>query len=765
MTESRSIPMLHFDDGSRIMIEGASSPSSDPSAPYPNINDANSNGRGKVPLELYYEIGRVAEEVVGKLDWTIAASRGRLLRRVTSSIKGDSKCEEHDVMNKSSEADDGFLCRIALQFPDELLVDASEVCWLMEEAISGVYKNKLMSQLDVFAEDEVEIPLKQELKDEIKKHVSQPPLVFILGDTTYGSCCPDDVAAQHLNANVLVHYGYACLSSPTENIPVVYCFGVSRLAIGIGGKYNSSGRVVIDENIWEDCVEKVLENIDEQHVELNEGKKATKDMKVEDEELNESRKRKILLLYEVKYHHVMENLKVKLERTGKVSVVLGTIPKQQLNIKGLKQSRRGCTTSDGGCEGGSCSAGASNPPTDDCCKSVGLPANEEVEKSGKQTCVISGGSVCIAETKLDARENGVAPHSNDASREGRQQFYVPRTIGGLEIPNDLNLSKCTLLYIGDDLDIDSNNTNAHTRLLHILLRCNSSDGMQSLWSYSPLHKRFIADILNTTLSPTNSTAVSTALSRVLRRRYFLIQKAKLSTTIAILIGTTSNSYSFRRLLSRTRNRIQSTGRTVYTFAVGKLASSSSKLANFAEIDTFVIIACGETIAKFWKMEREEMLVPVITPMELDVALGIRDWDGRYSCDFGDLIRWDAEDGIEDEYVDSNGKTTSSSINEIGRIEVERNVDDSGSSDDEPFFSMISGKYEQAKSSLNTKQSDVDSDLQALPGRGQLTEYCSEAAEFLKNREYRGLEANVGQTEVKAAILGKVGIASDYGENR
>ena len=46
----------------------------------------------------------------------------------------------------------------------------------------------------------------------------------------------------------------------------------------------------------------------------------------------------------------------------------------------------------------------------------------------------------------------------------------------------------------------------------------------------------------------------------------------------------------------------------------------------------------------------------------------------------------------------------------------------------------------------------------------MIEYSSEAAEFLKKREYQGLEANVGQTEAKAAVLGQVGIASDYGEN-
>lgn len=174
--------------------------------------------------------------------------------------------------------------------------------------------------------------------------------------------------------------------------------------------------------------------------------------------------------------------------------------------------------------------------------------------------------------------------------------------------------------------------------------------------------------------------------------------------------------------------------------MGKLATSSSKVSNFAEIDCFVLIACQESIGKFWKMEREEMAVPVITPLELDVALGLRKWDGRYSCDLGDLLRWDEEDGIEDRTsaIDDSSKDTD---------------------DDQPFFSMISGKYECSRAPKHNAMN-----LQDLPGQGQIMEYRSEAAEFLKQRQYQGLEANVGQTEAKAAVLGKAGIASNYGED-
>jgi diphthamide biosynthesis protein 2 len=34
---------------------------------------------------------------------------------------------------------------------------------------------------------------------------------YVLGDTSYGSCCVDEVAAEHINADFIIHYGTACL--------------------------------------------------------------------------------------------------------------------------------------------------------------------------------------------------------------------------------------------------------------------------------------------------------------------------------------------------------------------------------------------------------------------------------------------------------------------------------------------------------------------------------------------------------------------------
>jgi diphthamide biosynthesis protein 2 len=91
----------------------------------------------------------------------------------------------------------GGFKRVALQFPDELLRDSAAVSWRVLEKIG--------------AEEGQEVRL------------------FITGDTSYGSCCVDEVAAQHYAAEAIVHFGRACLSPTAASIPVLYVFGRRKL--------------------------------------------------------------------------------------------------------------------------------------------------------------------------------------------------------------------------------------------------------------------------------------------------------------------------------------------------------------------------------------------------------------------------------------------------------------------------------------------------------------------------------------------------------
>ncbi|CCU74541.1 Diphthamide biosynthesis protein Dph2 [Blumeria hordei DH14] len=63
----------------------------------------------------------------------------------------------------------------------------------------------------------------QPLSSSTKNTSHEPVRLYILADTSYGSCCVDEIAAQHVNADAIVHYGRSCLS-PTSRLPVIYVF-------------------------------------------------------------------------------------------------------------------------------------------------------------------------------------------------------------------------------------------------------------------------------------------------------------------------------------------------------------------------------------------------------------------------------------------------------------------------------------------------------------------------------------------------------------
>ncbi|THH05897.1 hypothetical protein EW145_g4460 [Phellinidium pouzarii] len=90
--------------------------------------------------------------------------------------------------------EEGNYKRIALQFPDELLHDS--------------------------------VPVYQALQPRLGPERD----AYVLADTSYGSCCVDEVAASHVEADALVHYGHACLSQ-TSRLPVIYVFGRKELDI------------------------------------------------------------------------------------------------------------------------------------------------------------------------------------------------------------------------------------------------------------------------------------------------------------------------------------------------------------------------------------------------------------------------------------------------------------------------------------------------------------------------------------------------------
>ena len=132
----------------------------------------------------------------------------------------------YEIQRTLAEIKRGRWVRIALQFPDEMLPDAPRVLKALQDglskipavggAISSVDEHRYSAAVEKLRLDP------EALEDE---------RLYILADTSYGACCIDEVAAEHVDADAVVHYGRACLS-PTARLPVIHIFTEQSLDTG-----------------------------------------------------------------------------------------------------------------------------------------------------------------------------------------------------------------------------------------------------------------------------------------------------------------------------------------------------------------------------------------------------------------------------------------------------------------------------------------------------------------------------------------------------
>ncbi|CDW53621.1 Diphthamide syn domain containing protein, partial [Trichuris trichiura] len=98
----------------------------------------------------------------------------------------------------------------------------------------------------------------------------------------------------------------------------------------------------------------------------------------------------------------------------------------------------------------------------------------------------------------------------------------------------------------------------------------------------------------------------------LRRRMYLVEKAKEANVVGILIGSLTMKDRLK-LLHRVREKAKLAKKKCYTFAVNRV--TPPKLANFPEVDIFVYIGCPYSSL----IDSSEFYKPIISPFEFDLA--------------------------------------------------------------------------------------------------------------------------------------------------
>ncbi|KAI1414193.1 diphthamide biosynthesis protein [Hypoxylon sp. FL1857] len=190
-------------------------------------------------------------------------------------------------------------------------------------------------------------------------------------------------------------------------------------------------------------------------------------------------------------------------------------------------------------------------------------------------------------------------------------------------------------------------------------------------------------IYSTPSSPyttTSETPDPSATPGMLRRRYALVIRLATASIIGILVNTLSVK-NYMSTISTLKSQIAAAGKKSYTIVVGKL--NAAKLANFAEVDGWVVVGCWES----GLVEQEGLWKPVVTPVELGLALQgdeSRVWTGEW---------WGGIEGVKSPpVVNENEDTThrrEEGVVESKAENVEDDIDDEES--EAPEFDLRTGK--------------------------------------------------------------------------
>lgn len=221
--------------------------------------------------------------------------------------------------------------------------------------------------------------------------------------------------------------------------------------------------------------------------------------------------------------------------------------------------------------------------------------------------------------------------------------------------------------------------------------------------------------------------------RILKRRYFLIEKAKDANIIGILVGTLGVA-GYLHMIHQMKDLITRAGKKAYTFVMGR--PNPAKLANFPECDVFIYVSCAQTAL----LDSKEFLAPVITPFEAMIAFGRgSEWTGAYVTEFRYLI-------------------TSSPMEAKNKSEARFSfiqggyVEDAEQQEVEEVEDGVSALVNITEKALRVR----DKDSQTLvPGTAK------SGAEYFATRSYHGLDIHPENNFPEPFLIGKSGRASGY----
>ncbi|OAE35005.1 hypothetical protein AXG93_1864s1330 [Marchantia polymorpha subsp. ruderalis] len=550
--------------------------------------------------------------------------------------------EEFDIIATASFIVRNGFQRVALQFPDELLKHSVAVA----------------------------VALKKELGKQRNSRFSEEPenaavRLFVMADTTFGSCCADEVAAMHADAQCIVHYGNACLSL-TSRLPVWFVFGRAALDV-------------------EDCTSQIVDYAS-------------------------AVSKPLLVMFGLEYSHEVTSIKQRLStiQERQLNVTFADVPSQHMKPSSSIEKRK---------------KGGRRAEDEDKSDEIGMVDDQSVDKKSSTCSAVDSNlretSLCTEAELLASGGQGI--NSERTTSDFEASHY---SLGGLKwtLPKDTTMGDYDILWIGGDCP----------GLTNAALVFNTSPVVR----YDCFEQKLVRDVANQ--------------SRVLKRRYYLVERAKDANVVGIVVGTLGVA-GYADAIQNMRRIIESSGKKAYTLVMGK--PNPAKLANFPECDVFVLVACPQTAL----IDSKDYLAPLLTPFEAELAfVEGKQWTGAYRLDFDHDPGYQGTSDNAPQPRSDEARYSFFAGGYVGR----------GSSETKDVEDATSRAIVLSKSAEHALQ------LQSNPSSSLITTERSRldiksGAEYLASRSYQGLDVNDGGDQALnkdlSAVPGRKGRAACYSD--
>jgi diphthamide biosynthesis protein 2 len=169
-----------------------------------------------------------APPVLSTPDTHILNETTPVLATSNTRISDEEIYARYEIQRTLNEIKSQSWRKIALQFPDEMLPDSPRVFQLLARGLRHRSKELAEPHSKQAEARTAEDPISDKVSELSIDSRETTVKLTILADTSYGSCCVDEIAAEHVEADAIVHYGRACLS-PTARLPVIHIFTHQKL--------------------------------------------------------------------------------------------------------------------------------------------------------------------------------------------------------------------------------------------------------------------------------------------------------------------------------------------------------------------------------------------------------------------------------------------------------------------------------------------------------------------------------------------------------